>query len=510
MRVVVVNRGEIAVRIVRTARARGYRTLVVHTGAEREAPQVRLADEAVELPGEGVPAYLDIPSVVAAATRAGRGAVVHPGYGFPSEHPEFARACAEAGLVFVGPDPGVLATFGDTVAARAAAERAGLPVLPGTAVGADLDAAAALLASHPDGVMVKAAAGGGGRGLREVRVADELAAAWAQCRDEARAAFGDDLVFAEALVTGARHIEIQVVADGAHARAVGDRDCSVQRRRQKLVEIAPADGLGAGMRAQLYRAAVDIAESVACRGVITVEFLVRGEQAWFLEVNPRLQVEHTVTEETTGLDLVGIQFDLAAGRTLAELQLPDTTPRGYAVQARVNAEILDPAGQVLPSSGVLTRFEPPTGAGVRVDTAVGAGMRHTVHFDSLLAKIVVRADSRAAALRRCADALAETVVAGVGTNAPVLRAVTAELAESEPVDTGWFERRAADFACAAEAAAPQAAAPAGGAPVAAPDPGLGAGERAFTTPMGATVVELAEPGTLVAAGGRVAVLEAMK
>uniref|UniRef100_UPI0024542B45 biotin carboxylase N-terminal domain-containing protein n=1 Tax=Nocardia farcinica TaxID=37329 RepID=UPI0024542B45 len=190
MRVVVVNRGEIAVRIVRTARARGYRTLVVHTGAEREAPQVRLADEAVELPGEGVPAYLDIPSVVAAATRAGRGAVVHPGYGFLSENPEFARACAEAGLVFVGPDPGVLATFGDKVAARAAAERAGLPVLPGTAVGADLDAAAALLATHPDGVMVKAAAGGGGRGLREVRVADELAAAWAQCRDEARAALG--------------------------------------------------------------------------------------------------------------------------------------------------------------------------------------------------------------------------------------------------------------------------------------------------------------------------------
>ncbi|WP_040796330.1 carboxyl transferase domain-containing protein [Nocardia higoensis] len=511
MRVVVVNRGEIAVRIVRTARARGYRTLVVHTGAERDAPQVRLADEAVELPGEGVPAYLDTAAVVAAAARAGEGALVHPGYGFLSENADFARACAEAGLVFVGPDPAVLAAFGDKVAARAAAERAGLPVLPGTSLGADLDTVAALLAANPGGVMVKAAAGGGGRGMRAVREPGELAVAYAQCRDEARAAFGDDRVFAEALVTEARHIEIQVIGDGRHARAVGDRDCSVQRRRQKLVEIAPAAGLGAELRARLYRAAVGIVESVRCRGVVTVEFLVRGDEAWFLEVNPRLQVEHTVTEETTGLDLVGIQFDLAAGRGLAELDLPDTAPRGYAVQARVNAEIFDAGGQVLPSSGVLTRFDTPTGAGVRVDTAVYPGMRHTVHFDSLLAKIVVRADSRAAALRRCADALAETVVAGVGTNAPVLRAVLEALTASEPVDTGWFERHVGEFARAAEEyAAPEVPVGTPVATAAASDPILGPEEAAFTTPMGATVVELAEPGTVVAAGAQVAVLEAMK
>src|SRR5690606_38432335 len=264
MRVVVVNRGEIAVRIVRTARARGYRTVVVHTAAERDAPQVRLADEAVELPGEGVPAYLDTVAVVAAAARAGAGALVHPGYGFLSENPDFARACAEAGLVFVGPDPAVLAAFGDKVAARAAAERAGLPVLPGTPVGADLDAVADLLAAHSAGVMVKAAAGGGGRGMRAVREPGELADAYAQCRDEARAAFGDDRVFAEALVAGARHIEIQVIGDGRHARAVGDRDCSVQRRRQKLVEIAPAAGLGDELRVRLHRMAVGIVESVRC------------------------------------------------------------------------------------------------------------------------------------------------------------------------------------------------------------------------------------------------------
>ncbi|WP_067860830.1 acetyl-CoA carboxylase family protein [Nocardia shimofusensis] len=512
MRVVVVNRGEIAVRIVRTARARGYRTHVVHTGAERDAPQVRLADEAVELPGEGVPAYLDIPAVVAAAASAGQGALVHPGYGFLSENADFARACAEAGLVFTGPAPDVLATFGDKVAARAAAERAGLPVLPGTPVGADLDAVAALLAANPHGVMVKAAAGGGGRGMREVREAGELADAFAHCRDEAHAAFGDDRVFAEALVTGARHIEIQVIGDGRHARAVGDRDCSVQRRRQKLVEIAPAPGLGDELRARLHRAAVDIVESVRCRGVVTVEFLVRGEQAWFLEVNPRLQVEHTVTEETTGLDLVGVQFDVAAGRSLARLELPDTSPRGYAVQARVNAEVIDAGGQVLPSSGVLTRFDTPTGAGVRVDTAAFPGMRHTVHFDSLLAKIVVRADSLDGALRRCADALAETVVAGVGTNAPVLRATVGALAGAEPVDTGWFERHVGEFVRGAEefAAGPIPVAASSGAAGASADLRLGPDELAFTTPMGATVVELAEPGELVAAGAQVAVLEAMK
>lgn len=512
MRVVVVNRGEIAVRIVRTARARGYRTLVVHTAAERDAPQVRLADEAVELPGEGVPAYLDIAAVVAAAAGAGQGALVHPGYGFLSENADFARACAEAGLVWTGPGPEVLATFGDKVAARGAAGRAGLPVLPGTPVGADLGAVAALLAAHPGGVMVKAAAGGGGRGMRAVREPGELAEVHARCRDEARAAFGDDRVFAEALVTGARHIEIQVVGDGTHARAVGDRDCSVQRHRQKLVEIAPAAGLDAELRARLHAAAVRLVESVHCRGVVTVEFLVRGDQAWFLEVNPRLQVEHTVTEETTGLDLVGIQFDLAAGRGLAELDLPDTTPRGHAVQVRVNAEIFDAGGRVLPSTGVLTRFDTPSGAGVRVDTAGYPGMRHTVHFDSLLAKIIVRADSHAGALRRCADALAETVVAGVGTNVAVLRATVEALAGSGRVDTGWFERHVDEFVRGAAEFAPttvgESAAPAVAETTA--EFQLAPGEIAFTTPMGATVVDLAVPGTLVAMGAQVAVLEAMK
>ncbi|PEH75667.1 carbamoyl-phosphate-synthetase [Nocardia sp. FDAARGOS_372] len=512
MRVVVVNRGEIAVRIVRAARAHGYRTLVVHTPAEAATLPVRLADDAVELPGEGAAAYLDIPAVVAAARTAGAGALVHPGYGFLSENAEFARACAAAGLVFVGPDPRVLAAFGDKVAARAAAERAGVPVPPGTPVGADATAVAALLSEHPDGVMIKAAAGGGGRGMRAVRDPDELADAYAQCRAEANAAFGDDRVFAEALVDGARHIEIQVVADGVHARAVGDRDCSVQRRRQKLVEIAPAPELAETVRERLHRAAAALAESVGCRGVITVEFLVRGAEAWFLEVNPRLQVEHTVTEEVTGLDLVGIQFALARGRTLAELALPDTTPRGHAVQARVNAETMTAGGDVLPGSGIVTRFDAPTGAGVRVDTAVFAGLRHTVQFDSLLAKVIARADTHAAAVRRCADALAETVVVGVDTNVAVLRAILDALAEAGPVDTGWFERHVDGILAAAAELAPVVP------PETVPDgsgpdrtgPELGPDEQALATPMGATVVALADTGAVVAAGAEVAVLEAMK
>ncbi|WP_219859874.1 carboxyl transferase domain-containing protein [Nocardia farcinica] len=512
MRVVVVNRGEIAVRIVRAARAHGYRTLVVHTPAEAATLPVRLADDAVELPREGAAAYLDIPAVVAAARTAGAGALVHPGYGFLSENAEFARACAAAGLVFVGPDPRVLATFGDKVAARAAAERAGVPVPPGTPVGADATAVAALLSEHPDGVMIKAAAGGGGRGMRAVRDPDELADAHAQCRAEANAAFGDDRVFAEALVDGARHIEIQVVADGVHARAVGDRDCSVQRRRQKLVEIAPAPELAETVRERLHRAAAALAESVGCRGVITVEFLVRGAEAWFLEVNPRLQVEHTVTEEVTGLDLVGIQFALARGRTLAELALPDTTPRGHAVQARVNAETMTAGGDVLPGSGIVTRFDAPTGAGVRVDTAVFAGLRHTVQFDSLLAKVIARADTHAGAVRRCADALAETVVVGVDTNVAVLRAILDALAEAGPVDTGWFERHIDGILAAAAELAPVVP------PEAVPDgsgpgrtgPELGPDEQALATPMGATVVALADTGAVVAAGAEVAVLEAMK
>ncbi|WP_433671808.1 carboxyl transferase domain-containing protein [Nocardia sp. CA-136227] len=536
MRVVVANRGEVAVRVVRTARELGYPTEVLHTAEDSASLAVRLADRALVLPGTGAAGYLDIGSVVRAAAACGPGALVHPGYGFLSESAEFAAACAAAGLTFVGPSPEVLRIFGDKVAARAAAERAGLTVLPATRAGAESAEIAALLADHPDGIMVKAAAGGGGRGMRPVTDPSRLAETIDRCRAEARAGFGDDRVYAEALVTRARHIEVQVVADGIAATTLGDRDCSVQRHRQKLIEIAPAPDLPGALRDRLHRDAIRIAEAVGCRGVITVEFLVEpgasegDAKVWFLEVNPRLQVEHTVTEAVTGVDLVALQLDLAQGRTLAELELPKNEPRGYAVQARVNAELLAADGSVLPSTGVISRFDAPTGLGVRVDTAAQVGMRHSVHFDSLLAKIIAHAPTHPAALRRCADALAETAIGGVDTNLHLLRAVLAELHDlSTPIDadsgvgvtTEWFERRLDDLRSRAETfedaiTAGSVDAAENGAAHCSADRAAAAGfepadgEQALRSPMGATVVSLAEPGAVLAAGAEVAVLEAMK
>ncbi|MRH92755.1 ATP-grasp domain-containing protein [Nocardia sp. SYP-A9097] len=509
MYVVVANRGEVAVRVVRSARECGYATLAMHTGDEGEAMAARLADEAVRLPGVGARAYLDVDEVVAAARKAGDGPLVHPGYGFLSESAEFATACAAAGLVFVGPSPEVLRLFGDKVAARAAAEVAGVPVIPATTGMTSVERIAELLAAHPDGVMVKAAAGGGGRGMRVVRDAAELAEAYERCRAEALAGFGDDSVYAEALVTEARHIEVQIIADGGRAIAIGDRDCSVQRRQQKLIEVAPAPNLAAGVRERLYEQAVRLAESVRCRGVVTVEFLVRGTESWFLEVNPRLQVEHTITEEVTGLDLVAIQLELARGRGLAELELPPVAPRGYAVQVRVNAEIVTAGGEVLPSTGTLTQFAAPTGVGVRVDTAAGIGLRQDARFDSLLAKIIARGPTYPAAVRRAADALAETVIAGVETNLAVQRAVLDELVAATPVSTSWYERQVREFVVKAADYAPVLhAVPDAVASVDTVE--LAADEQALRSPMGGTVVSLVEPGTVVAAGTEVVVLEAMK
>ncbi|WP_194814157.1 carboxyl transferase domain-containing protein [Nocardia sp. XZ_19_385] len=509
MKVVIANRGEVAVRILRTARERGYTTYALCTEEESSALPARLADEVVLLPGTGAAAYLDVAAVVDAAGSAGVGALVHPGYGFLSENADFAAACAAAGLVFVGPDPDALRIFGDKLAARHAALDAGLPVLAATAADAALPAIEALLAEHPQGVMIKAAHGGGGRGQRVVRESGELADAYERCRSEALASFGDGTLYAEALAPDARHIEVQVIGDGTRAVAAGDRDCSVQRRRQKLIEIAPAPNLPAALRDQLHSDAVRIAESVGYRGLATVEFLVSADAAWFLEVNPRLQVEHTVTEETTGLDLVAVQLDLAQGVTLDDLDLADTTPRGFAIQARVNAELVTPGGDMLPSTGTLTHFTAPTGAGVRVDTAAGPGLRIGAHFDSLLAKVITRGHTYPAALQRCSDALAETVIAGVDSNAHLLRAILDALAATGPVSTSWFEQHAEKLIADAagyvsmpiDAASTRLTA---SAPVLLDD------EQALRSPMGGTLVSIAAPGTVVAAGGEVAVLEAMK
>jgi len=428
----VANRGEIAVRVLRTADALGLRTVAVHSEDDSAALHTRRADSALPLAGVGPAAYLDIDGIVAAARSAGCDAI-HPGYGFLSENAVFARACAAAGILFVGPEPETLELFGDKSRARALAERMGVPVLPGTAAPTDLAAAGAFLASLGEGaaVMLKAVAGGGGRGMRAVHGKAELAEAFERCRSEAQAAFGNGDLYAERLIPHARHIEVQVIGDGSGTVThLWERECSIQRRHQKIVEMAPAPGLPRGLRDRLIEAALRLAAAAKLRSVATIEFLVDADAAAagdadafyaFIEANPRLQVEHTVTEEVTGVDLVEVQLRLAAGATLAACGLPadgPPVPRGLALQARVNMETMQADGSTRPGGGILTAFEPPTGPGLRTDSYGYAGYRTSPRFDSLLAKVIVRAPSGdlADAAARACRALSEFRVAGVPTN----------------------------------------------------------------------------------------------
>ncbi|MBM7805127.1 acetyl/propionyl-CoA carboxylase alpha subunit [Geodermatophilus bullaregiensis] len=497
-RLLVANRGDVAVRVLRTAAALGLPTVAVAPEDDAGALHVRRADASVRLPGAGPAAYLDVAALVGAAVRAGADGL-HPGWGFLAESPELARACADAGVTFVGPDAGALALFGDKTRTRARAAELGIPVLAATPGDTGLAEATRFLAGLGEGgaVMVKARAGGGGRGVRPVRDPAELAGALERCRSEARSAFGDAAVYVERLLTGARHVEVQVAGDGTDVVALGDRDCSLQRRRQKLVEVAPAPGLDDGVRTRLAGAAVALCGSAGYRGLATVEFLVRGDEAVLLEVNPRLQVEHTVTEEVTGLDLVEVGLRLAEGATLAGLGLTAPPPaRGVAVQARVNAETLLPDGTVQPAAGVLERFVPPTGRGVRVDTAAVPGGEVSPRYDSLLAKVVVADRDLPRALAGAARALAELDVAGVATNRDLLTALVAlpEMAAGRAT-TDLVDGRLAEFVPDRPAEAPAAV----------------DGVLPVIAPLSGAVVEVAAAeGDAVAAGATLVVLEAMK
>jgi acetyl/propionyl-CoA carboxylase alpha subunit len=429
--VLVANRGEIAVRVLQAAAEAGLRTVAVYAEDDATARHVQLADEAHALGGVGPAAYLDADSVLAVARRSAC-ELVHPGYGFLSEDAEFAARCAQAGLRFVGPSPEVLGLFGDKARARALAERLQVPVLAGTRGPTSLAEAAEFLAGlGPSGaVMVKAIGGGGGRGMRAVHHVDELAGAWERCRSEALQGFGRAELYVEELLTGARHIEVQILGDATgEVTHLWERDCSAQRRHQKLIEIAPAPGLSTAVRDQLLTAALRMAGECGYTGLGTFEFLLRGEEFHFIEANPRLQVEHTVTEEVTGVDLVAAQLRLAAGESLVALGLsgPPPEPRGYAIQARVNAESLAADGTALPSTGTLTRFDVPTGPGVRVDTAARNGAEVGARYDSLLAKVITHVPHGdfAAACERTSRALADFAVEGVRTGIPLLRALLA-------------------------------------------------------------------------------------
>ena len=456
----IANRGEIAVRIARAAADLRLRTVAAYSEDDAQSLHTRVADDAYALTGSGAPAYLDAGAIIAAAKATGCDAV-HPGYGFLAERSDFARRCAEAGITFVGPSVEQLELFGDKARARAAATAAGVPVPRGLDHAVSLQEARAFFESlEADGaMMIKAVAGGGGRGTRAVSVADEIEAAYRRCQSEAKAAFGRDDVYVEEFIQRARHIEVQILGDLTGAVAhLGERECSVQRRYQKLVEVAPAPGLAADLRTQIVDAAVRFAKSVGYDNLGTFEFLVDvsgrpGAAPFvFIEANARLQVEHTVTEEVTGVDLVQAQIRLAQGATLAELELdaPEIgRPRGYAVQARVNMETVQADGSVRPSSGTLTVYEAPGGPGVRTDGFGYSGYQTSSAFDSLLAKVIGHSPSPdiTAAIARTSRALSEFRLDGVATNISFLQNILAhdDFAAGR-VHTRWVEEHIGELA----------------------------------------------------------------
>jgi acetyl/propionyl-CoA carboxylase alpha subunit/acetyl-CoA carboxylase carboxyltransferase component len=451
-RLLIANRGEIAIRIARTAAELGIATVAVHARDDTLALHTRTADRAHPLSGDGPAAYLDAAAIVAAA-RAAECDAIHPGYGFLSESASFAQRCADADLVFVGPHATTLALFGDKGAARAHALRCGVPALSGTERATTIDEARAFLARLGEGgaMMVKALAGGGGRGIREVRTPEALEDAWARCASESRAAFGDDALYVEQLMPRARHVEVQVAGDGSTAVHLWERECSLQRQRQKLVEIAPAPGLSPGVRDRLLGFALKMAREARLVNLATIEFLVDAEGAGrndgaiaFVEANARLQVEHTVTEELLGMDLVQLQLQLAQGATLAQLGLvrPPALRPGCVLQARINLETMSPDATARPAAGTITAYELPSGRGVRVDGAGYAGLRTGLRYDALLAKLIVRADSGglAAACAKARRALDECRIEGVDTNLPFLAA----LVDAPDVRAGRLHTRFVD------------------------------------------------------------------
>ncbi|MCA1189819.1 ATP-grasp domain-containing protein [Saccharopolyspora sp. 6T] len=549
-KVLVANRGEIAVRVVRACRDAGIASVAVYAEPDADAVFVRLADEAFALGGTtAAESYLDFQKVISAATRAGADAV-HPGYGFLSENADFAQAVLDAGLVWIGPTPQAIRDLGDKVTARKIALAAGAPLVPGTEDPvANADEVVAFAEEHGLPVAIKAAFGGGGRGLKVARTLEEIPELFDSAVREAVSAFGRGECFVERYLDRPRHVEAQVLAD-QHGKVivVGTRDCSLQRRHQKLVEEAPAPFLSDAQREQIHTAARAICAQAGYHGAGTVEFLVGADGTIsFLEVNTRLQVEHPVSEETTGLDLVNEQFRIAAGGHL-DLDA-DPAPIGHSIEFRINGE--DPGRNFLPAPGTVTRFVAPAGPGVRVDAGVESGSVIGGQFDSLLAKVIVTGADRPQAIARARRVLEEMQVDGIATVLPFHRAVLRDPAyvaetglESFTVHTRWieteFDNRLAPFEDSVppeEEAAPrrtvivevdgrrvEVSLPAdlgGGAPAAAAKKkprkraaggaGGAVSGNAVTAPMQGTLIKLAvEEGAQVAAGELIGVLEAMK
>ncbi|RME88985.1 MAG: acetyl-CoA carboxylase biotin carboxylase subunit [Anaerolineae bacterium] len=420
-KVLIANRGEIAVRILRACRELGLETVAVYSEADRQALHVRYADEAYLLgPAPSRESYLRGDKIIEIAKKCGAGAI-HPGYGFLAEREDFAEACAEAGIVFIGPKPSAIAAMGDKAVARATVAKSGVPVVPGTEDVGDLSDEELLALAPKIGfpLLIKATAGGGGKGMREVRSLEEMPTLLQSARREAEAAFGDGNVYLEKLIEGARHIEIQILAD-QHGNVIhlGERECSLQRRHQKLIEESPSPFIGTDedLRQRMGEVAVRAAQAVEYVNAGTIEFLVdKDKNFYFLEMNTRLQVEHPVTEMVTGIDIVKEQIRIARGRQLSYTQ-EDVSFKGHAIECRINAE--DPFNNFMPSTGRITHSVLPTGPGVRVDTSVYPGFEITPYYDPLIAKLIVWGETRGQAILRMRRALEEYRIVGIRTNIP--------------------------------------------------------------------------------------------
>ncbi len=437
-KVLIANRGEIALRIHRACRDMNIRTVAVHSTADANAMHVRLADESVCIgPPAARDSYLNVAAILTAAAITGADAI-HPGVGFLAENADFAAMVAEHGIAFIGPAPEHIRLMGDKVAARGAAQALGIPVVPGTPMldNAKDAAAAARELGYP--VLIKAAAGGGGRGMRVAREAAALASLFAEAAAEARAFFGNGALYLERLLDRPRHVEVQLLGDGAGAAIhLGERDCSIQRKHQKLLEETPCPALDPAVREAIGSIAVAALSRLAYRGAGTIEFLVRGSEFFFIEMNTRLQVEHTVSEMVSGIDIVQQQIRIAAGAKLPCRQ-EDVVLAGHAIECRINAEH---PHSFAPSPGIVASYHAPGGPGVRVDSALYQGYTVSPHYDSLVAKLIVHADDREACLLRLARALEEFVVAGIDTTIPLhQRLVAAADFVAGDYDIGWLER----------------------------------------------------------------------
>src|SRR4051812_6639439 len=530
-RLLIANRGEIAIRIARAAGETGLATVAIYPADDALSLHVRAADAAHEIPGRGARAYLDIEAVVAAARATGCDAL-HPGYGFLSENTLLARRCAEEGITFIGPSPAALDLFGDKAKAKALAKETGVPIIEGTSGPTTLEQASDFFASlgPSAAVMIKAIAGGGGRGMRIVDDAEKLEEAYARCQSEAKAAFGSDGVYVERLVRNARHLEVQIIGD--HHGAIShlwERECTIQRRNQKLIEVAPSPSLSNSLRTRIIDAAKDLAAAANYNNLGTFEFLVDGDAKGdapafaFIEANPRLQVEHTVTEEVLGVDLVQAQLAVAGGATLGSLGLAQAyipKPRGYAMQLRVNMEVMDEHGVTKPTGGTLSMFDLPAGPGVRVDTFGCSGYKTSAAFDSLLAKVIVHATGPnwTDVVQKATRTLREFRIGGVATNIPFLGAVLAHPDFiANRINTGFIDTHVAALVHAAndlsapellEVGAAVTIAEARETPAASSGP---AGSVPVPAPLQGTIVAIeVREGDLVRPGQQIAVLESMK